>query len=74
MGTRASTNSEPASDIRALDDFEFFRHWSALRQRIALSGTTAPDDLKREYAIASAEYRRRVDGGRDSDGGPCNSR
>lgn len=66
MGTRATTDSEPASDIPALDDPEFFRHWSALRQRIALSGKTVPHDLKREYAAVSAEYRRRVEGSWDS--------
>lgn len=42
MGTQATTDSEPVSDIRALDDPEFFRHWSALRQRVALSGKTMP--------------------------------
>ena len=66
MGTQATTDSETVSDIRALDDPEFFRHWSALRQRVALSGKTVPSDLKREYAAVSAEYRRRVDGGQDS--------
>jgi hypothetical protein len=33
MGTRAITDSENASNIRALDDPEFFRYWSALRLR-----------------------------------------
>jgi hypothetical protein len=65
MGTRANTDSETDSDIRALDDPEFFRYWSALRQRIALSGKTVPNDLKIEYAAVSAEYHRRVDGVRD---------
>jgi hypothetical protein len=66
MGTRATTDNESASAIRALGDPEFFRHWSALRQRIALSGKSVPDDLKREYDTVSAEYRRRVDDDRDS--------
>jgi hypothetical protein len=66
MGTRATTGSETASDMRALDDPEFFRYWSALRQRIALSGKTPPQDLEREYGVVSAEYRRRVNGDQDS--------
>jgi hypothetical protein len=65
MGTRATTDSENASNIRALDDPEFFRYWSALRLRIALSGKTPPHDLKREYGTVSAEYRRRVNGDQD---------
>jgi hypothetical protein len=66
MGTRATTASGPASDIRALNDPEFFRYWSTLRQRIALSGKTVPNDLKSEYAAVAAEYRRRVDDDQDS--------
>ena len=66
MGTRANTDSETDSDIRALDDPEFFRYWSALRQRIALSGKTPPPDLEREYGAVSAEYRRRVNRDQDS--------
>ena len=66
MGTRATTGSETASDIRALDDSEFFRYWSALRQRIALSGKTPPHDMEREYGAVSAEYRRRVNRDQDS--------
>lgn len=66
MGTRATTDSETASDMRALDDPDFFRYWSALRQRIALSGKTPPNDLEREYGVVSAEYRRRVNRGQDS--------
>ena len=65
MGTRATTDSENASNMRALDDHEFFRYWSALRLRIALSGKTPPHDLKREYGTVSAEYRRRVNGDQD---------
>ena len=62
MGTRATTGSETASDIRALGDPEFFRHWSDLRQRVALAGKSVSCDLKRMYADLSAEYRRRIDG------------
>ncbi len=54
-------DSEPAGDIRDLADPQLIRHWSALRQRIALSGKTVPGDLKREYAAVSAEYRRRIE-------------
>jgi hypothetical protein len=53
-------------NLTELGDPEFCRHWSELRQRIALSGKTVPQDLKREYAAVSAEYRRRVSGARDS--------
>ena len=60
------TDSENASNIRALDDREFFRYWSALRQRIALSGKTPPHDLKREYGAAYVEYHRRVNGSQNS--------
>jgi hypothetical protein len=66
MGTRATAGSETASDMRALGDPEFFRYWSALRQRIALSGKTPPQDLEREYGAVSAEYRRRVNGDQGS--------
>jgi hypothetical protein len=66
MGTRATTGSETASDMRALDDPEFFRYWSAVRQRIALSGKTPPPDLEREYGAVSAECRRRVNRDEDS--------
>ena len=66
MGARATTGSETASDMRTLDDPEFFRYWSALRQRIALSGKTPPPDLEREYGAVSAEYRRRVNRDQDS--------
>jgi hypothetical protein len=66
MGTQAAAGSETTSDMRALDDPEFFRYWSALRQRIAFSGKTPPPDLEREYDAVYTEYRRRVDGDQDS--------
>jgi hypothetical protein len=61
MGTRAITDNEPADRIRELDDPEFFSYWSELRHRIALGGKSVPPDMKREYAVVSAEYRRRID-------------
>jgi hypothetical protein len=48
------------SDLRELDDPEFFTRWAALRRRIAASGKTVPRDLKEQYTAASDEYRRRV--------------
>jgi hypothetical protein len=43
-------------DLTQLGDPEFFRHWSELRQRVALGGNSVSRDLKREYDDASAEY------------------
>jgi hypothetical protein len=60
--TQVTTDSQSAGSIRELDDPEFFRRWSLLRQRVALSGKTVPQDLKCAYIAVSAEYRRRVDG------------
>lgn len=51
-------------DLSELEDPEFFRHWSELRRRVALSGKSASCELKRAYDTASAEYRRRTDGER----------
>ena len=59
METPAEHSTHTVS-LTELDDPEFFRHWSALRLRIALGGKSLPHQLKREYAMASAEYRRRV--------------
>jgi len=56
----APAHDAPAASLSGLDDPEFFRHWADLRLRIALGGKTVPSELKREYANASAEYRRRV--------------
>ena len=49
-----------AVSMAELDDPEFFRHWSELRLRIALGGKSLPCELKSAYAMASAEFRRRV--------------
>lgn len=62
MGTRASIDIETDGDIRELADPEFFRYWSELRHRIALSGKSVPCDLKRRYAAVAAEYHRRAHG------------
>jgi hypothetical protein len=59
MEMPAEHSAETVS-LTELDDPEFFRHWSALRLRIALGGKSLPHQLKREYAMASAEYSRRV--------------
>lgn len=56
---------EPHDDLRELDDPEFFRHWAALRQRIALGGNSVPCELKRRYKAVSIEYRRRINGEND---------
>jgi hypothetical protein len=60
METRA--DDDAAISLAELGDPEFFRHWATLRQRIALDGKSAPRALRREYAAAAAEYRRRVQG------------
>jgi hypothetical protein len=71
-GATEHASAEPALPARKdrslteLGDPEFFCHWSELRRRIALSGKTEYQDLKREYAAVSAEYRRRVGGATDS--------
>jgi hypothetical protein len=62
MGTQARTTTGGNDDLRELGDPEFFRHWSDLRQRVALAGKSVSCDLKRMYADLSAEYRRRIDG------------
>jgi hypothetical protein len=59
MDTPAEHSADAVS-LTELDDPEFFRHWSELRLRIALAGKSLPHQLKRDYAMASAEYRRRV--------------
>ena len=56
----APAHDAHAASLSGLDDPEFFRHWADLRLRIALGGKAVPSDLKREYANAAAEYRRRV--------------
>jgi hypothetical protein len=59
METRADSEVD-ADALPDLDDPEFFRHWADLRLRIALSGKAVPCELKRKYAVAAAEFRRRV--------------
>ena len=61
MEKRAGADADVAG-LPELTDPEFSRHWAELRQRITLGGKSVPCDLKREYAGASAEYRRRVYG------------
>jgi hypothetical protein len=58
--SQAARTVGQGSDLRQLDDPEFFTRWAALRRRIAASGKTVPRDLKDQYAAASDEYRRRV--------------
>jgi hypothetical protein len=65
MGRQMEKRPVPGADVFGLSELgdpEFFRHWAELRQRITLGGKSVPCDLKREYAGASAEYRRRVYG------------
>ena len=52
-------------NLTKLGDPEFFRYWAELRQRIAVNGKKVSQDLKREYAAVSAEYRRLIGQGRD---------
>ena len=59
METRAESDTE-AGCLANLSDPEFFRHWAELRLRIALGGKSVPCELKRRYALASDEFRRRV--------------
>jgi hypothetical protein len=59
MDTNTTDNDE--RDLTELGDEDFMKHWSALRQRLALGGKSVPCDLKRRYAAAKAEYRRRMD-------------
>jgi hypothetical protein len=62
METPAESGMNAVS-LTELDDPAFFRHWSELRLRIALGGKSRPHHLAREYAQASAEFRRRVNQG-----------
>lgn len=62
METLGGSDTEVAS-LAQLDDPEFFGHWAALRLRIAHAGKSVPHEMKREYAMATAEYRRRVNQG-----------
>ena len=57
------TQADGEADVEGLPDLtdpDFFRHWAELRLRIAMSGKSVPCDLKRKYAVAAAEFRRRV--------------
>jgi hypothetical protein len=74
VSAESASPAQKDQDLTKLDDPKFFRHWSELRRRIALSGKKVPDDLKREYDAVSAEYRRRVNGGQNSDGEPGSDR
>lgn len=58
MDTNTADSDE--RDLTELGDEDFITHWSALRQRLAFAGKSVPCDLKRRYAAASAEYRRRM--------------
>jgi hypothetical protein len=62
MGTRAITDSEPASDIQEIDDPEFFAQWSLARQRLAVIPEGKPEhrETKRRYDELSREYWRRI--------------
>jgi hypothetical protein len=67
MGRQAS--AEPVqtghdSDLRELDDPEFFAHWAAVRYRMAMApaGTPGHAEIKTRYDAVVAEYRRRLDG------------
>jgi hypothetical protein len=56
------TDAHRAKELQELDDPQFFTHWSKLRHQIFFSGKSVSGCLRTEYAAASAEYRRRIDG------------
>lgn len=67
MGDVAAAGRWPDDELgylRGLADPEFFTHWAAARTRLALTSTGSPKwlEIKREYDVVVAEYRRRLDG------------
>ena len=52
-------------DLQKLSDPEFFTRWAAVRTRLALTteGKQGHGEIKRQYDVMKAEYRRRIDGG-----------
>ena len=51
-------------DLLGMSDPEFFRHWSSVRTRYALTPPDSEqrDEAQREYRAVLAEYRRRTSG------------
>jgi hypothetical protein len=52
-------------ELRQLADPDFFAHWAAIRNRMALTPEDSPErpEIKRSYNAVLTEYRRRMDGG-----------
>ncbi len=61
MKNRSGTDAHGVA-LTKLGDPEFFSCWAKLRQLIALGGKSVPSELKRDYAVLSVEYQRRING------------
>jgi hypothetical protein len=54
-----------AGDLQKLSDTEFFTRWAAVRTCLVLTPESKPGygEIKHQYDVMKAEYRRRIDGG-----------